>query len=134
MTTTSTDRIEKSILLRTPRGSRLARPADAKGIRRLVGVVLDGAFVPGPGPREDHAQGIRARSLGRSRSKKMEPEDALLVPLAPLRHRAGRHSPRSPFGRSSEFRLEEVADGTRLTVVESGFDRIPLERRAKAFG
>ena len=32
-----------------------------------------------------------------------------------------------------EFRLEEVASGgTALTVVESGFDRIPLERRAKA--
>jgi uncharacterized protein YndB with AHSA1/START domain len=33
-----------------------------------------------------------------------------------------------------EFRLEELADGgTSLTVIESGFNRIPLERRAKAF-
>lgn len=32
-----------------------------------------------------------------------------------------------------EFRLEEVAEGTRLTVTESGFDRIPPERRARAF-
>ncbi len=32
-----------------------------------------------------------------------------------------------------EFRLEKAADGTHLTVIESGFDRIPLERRAKAF-
>jgi uncharacterized protein YndB with AHSA1/START domain len=32
-----------------------------------------------------------------------------------------------------EFQLEEVAGGTRLTITESGFDRIPLERRAKAF-
>ena len=31
------------------------------------------------------------------------------------------------------FSLEEVADGTILTVTESGFDRIPLARRAKAF-
>jgi uncharacterized protein YndB with AHSA1/START domain len=32
-----------------------------------------------------------------------------------------------------EFRLEEApSGGTKLTVVESGFDRIPLERRAKA--
>ena len=31
------------------------------------------------------------------------------------------------------FTLEEVTAGTLLTVVESGFDRIPLERRAKAF-
>ena len=32
-----------------------------------------------------------------------------------------------------EFRLHDVANGTRLTVVESGFDRIPEERRALAF-
>ena len=31
------------------------------------------------------------------------------------------------------FTLEETPDGTRLTVVESGFDRIPLARRAEAF-
>lgn len=32
-----------------------------------------------------------------------------------------------------EFRLEEVPGGTLLTVVESGFDRIPAHRRAEAF-
>jgi uncharacterized protein YndB with AHSA1/START domain len=32
------------------------------------------------------------------------------------------------------FTLEEVADGVMLTVTESGFDRIPLARRAQAFG
>jgi len=32
-----------------------------------------------------------------------------------------------------EFELEEVEDGTLLTVTESGFDRIPLARRAEAF-
>jgi hypothetical protein len=32
-----------------------------------------------------------------------------------------------------EFRLEEALQGTLLTITESGFDRIPLERRAKAF-
>jgi uncharacterized protein YndB with AHSA1/START domain len=32
-----------------------------------------------------------------------------------------------------EFRLEEVAEGTLLTVVESGFDQIPAARRDEAF-
>ena len=32
-----------------------------------------------------------------------------------------------------EFSLEEIDGGTALTIVESGFDRIPLERRAEAF-
>jgi len=31
------------------------------------------------------------------------------------------------------FVLEDVEGGTKLTVTESGFDQIPLERRAKAF-
>jgi len=32
-----------------------------------------------------------------------------------------------------EFRLEPLGSGTRLTVTESGFDRIPAHRRAEAF-
>jgi uncharacterized protein YndB with AHSA1/START domain len=32
-----------------------------------------------------------------------------------------------------EFTLEETAGGTALTIVESGFDRIPLARRPEAF-
>jgi uncharacterized protein YndB with AHSA1/START domain len=32
-----------------------------------------------------------------------------------------------------EFTLEDVPGGTRLTIVESGFDQIPLSRRAEAF-
>ena len=32
-----------------------------------------------------------------------------------------------------EFILEDVNGGTRLTIVESGFDKIPLARRAEAF-
>jgi uncharacterized protein YndB with AHSA1/START domain len=32
-----------------------------------------------------------------------------------------------------EFRLEKTADGTRLTVTESGFDKIPAGRRPEAF-
>jgi hypothetical protein len=31
------------------------------------------------------------------------------------------------------FTLEKVPDGVQLTVAESGFDQIPLARRAKAF-
>ena len=31
------------------------------------------------------------------------------------------------------FTLEETTDGTQLTIVESGFDQIPLHRRDEAF-
>ena len=33
-----------------------------------------------------------------------------------------------------EFHLEQVTDGTLVTVTETGFDHISLARRAKAFG
>jgi uncharacterized protein YndB with AHSA1/START domain len=32
-----------------------------------------------------------------------------------------------------EFRLEQTAKGTLLTLVESGFENVPAERRAEAF-
>lgn len=32
-----------------------------------------------------------------------------------------------------EFRLEETTTGTRLTVTESGFDKVPAHRRLEAF-
>ena len=32
-----------------------------------------------------------------------------------------------------EFRLEEMAGGTRVTIVESGFDHLPASRRVEAF-
>jgi uncharacterized protein YndB with AHSA1/START domain len=32
-----------------------------------------------------------------------------------------------------EFRLEEIPTGTRLTVTESGFDKVPAHRRLEAF-
>jgi len=32
-----------------------------------------------------------------------------------------------------EFKLEEAEGGTLLRTVESGFDQIPLSRRAEAF-
>ena len=32
-----------------------------------------------------------------------------------------------------EFRLESVAEGTKVSIVESGFDRVPAHRRERAF-
>ena len=32
-----------------------------------------------------------------------------------------------------EFRLDEIASGTTITIIESGFDALPASRRAEAF-
>jgi hypothetical protein len=56
----------------------------------------------------------------------------LTQPAAALKHlfRVGPYSQEPPT--LVEFRLEPAAGGTRLTVVESGFDALPPHRRADA--
>jgi hypothetical protein len=52
--------------------------------------------------------------------------------MAPVRHRARRRL-LAGTGPLVAFALESAPDGVTLTITESGFDQIPLERRAKAF-
>ena len=40
---------------------------------------------------------------------------------------------RSWLSRSWSFSLEPIARGTRLTVIESGFEKLPAERRDEAY-
>ncbi len=64
--------------------------------------------------------------------EKMEPER-----LFSFRWHPGAVDPNIDYSREPTtlvvFALEEVADGVMLTLTESGFDQIPLERRAKTF-
>jgi hypothetical protein len=70
--------------------------------------------------------------LSRSRSRRWSPSGCSHSGGIPMPSSAG-----STTGGADDARgfceLEEVANGVMLTVTESGFDRIPLERRAKAF-
>jgi len=61
------------------------------------------------------------------RIERMDPER-----LFAFRWYPGDSKPTGPSAPTTrvEFRLEEIEVGTRLSVVESGFDRIPLPRRA----
>jgi len=77
------------------------------------------------------------RSTGPSRSKNafsmmMEPERFLS-----WRWHPGAAEPGESFSHETptlvEFELREVPGGTLLTVVESGFDQLPIARREKAF-
>jgi uncharacterized protein YndB with AHSA1/START domain len=64
--------------------------------------------------------------------ERMEPERLLSWRWHPGAPEPGDDVPEEPTTRVV-FELEEVPGGTLLTVVGSGFDRIPLARRAKAF-
>lgn len=143
MSRNTPDRIEKRMLLHASRERVWRAISEAKQFGSWFGVELDGEFVAG------------TRLSGRIAPTKVDPAVAKLQqPYVgfPFEFHIDRIEPLSLFSfrwhpsavdRNAdcssepmtlvEFRLEEAAQGTLLTITESGFDRIPLERRAKAF-
>lgn len=128
----NTDRIEKSIVLRAPRTRVWRAIASAEEFGTWFGVKLEGAFAPG------------ARLKGRITNpgyehltmeitvEQVDPERLLSYRWHPNAVDQGVDYSEEPTT-LVEFHLAEVPGGTQLTLVESGFDRIPLERRAEAF-
>lgn len=137
------DRIEKRMVLRAPRERVWHAISEAKQFGSWFGVALDGEFTAG------------TRLTGRIAPTKVDPEVAKLQqpyigfpfefhieqikPMSLFSFRWHPHAIERGTDCSAEpmtlveFRLEEAGQDTVLTITESGFDRIPLERRAKAF-
>jgi uncharacterized protein YndB with AHSA1/START domain len=139
----STDRIEKQVLLRAPRARVWKAIADAKEFGAWFGVKFDAPFKVGALQR-----GVLVGTTVDANVAKMQREytdvafEITVDRIEPERIFAFRWHPfaiERGVDYSAEpttlitFALEEVPNGTLLTVTESGFDRIPLERRAKAF-
>ena len=132
MNVASTDRIEKSVTLRAPRSRVWRALTNADEFGEWFRVKLEGAFTEG------------ATVLGRITHPGYEhvTMEVLVERIDPEQYFAYRWHPYAIDPKVDystepttlvEFRLEEVAEGTRLTIVESGFDRIPLARRDEAF-
>jgi len=127
-----TDRIEKKILLHAPRSRVWRAIADTKEFGSWFGVKLEGEFSPG------------AKVSGKITSKgyehltmfvaveRMDKERLFSFRWHPYDIDPGVDTSSEPMT-LVEFQLEETAQGTLLTVVESGFDKVPPARRAKAF-
>jgi len=139
----TTDRIEKKILLRAPRKRVWRALADSGEFGTWFGVKFDGAFTPGAtvtgvivGTKADpevakaqkQHEGLRFKIT----IERMDPER-----LFSLRWHPHAVDPAVDYSAEPttlvEFVLEEAPGGVMLTVTESGFDGIPLERRARAF-
>ena len=139
----TTDRIEKNVTLRAPRERVWQALTDARQFGTWFGVELDGPFVAG----QRVTGRIVPTQVDPETAKHQEPYRGLPVAwrierIEPMRLFAFRWHPYAierGVDYSSEpttlvtFELEDAADGTSLRITESGFDRIPLERRAKAF-
>jgi uncharacterized protein YndB with AHSA1/START domain len=139
----STDRIEKKVLLRAPRKRVWRALADSKEFGHWFGMKFDGPFTPGAvvrgviSPSKVNAEVAQAQKAHEGVAfditiEKMEPER-----LFSFRWHPGAVEPGMDYSAEPttlvEFVLEETAEGVLLTVRETGFDRIPLARRARAF-
>lgn len=137
------DRIEKRILLRAPIARVWQAISDADQFGAWFGVAFDGPFVAG------------APATGRITPTTVDPEVAAQqkphegahfnivvermdpMRLFSFRWRPFAINPEIDYSAEPmtliEFALEEAQGGVMLTITESGFEGIPLERRLKAF-
>lgn len=138
-----TDRIEKKILLRAPRERVWRALADSSEFGAWFGMKFDGPFAPGRRMRAVIVPTKVDSEVGKGQKKyegmtfeitieQIQPERLLSFRWHPNAVEPGVDYSREPTTLVT-FGIEEVADGVLLTVTESGFDQIPLERRAKAF-
>ena len=125
----STDRIEKRVLLRAPRARVWRAISDAKEFGTWFRITLDGAFAEGKTVRGSHGNFKVEMQVER-----IEPERYFSYRWHPYPKDHAKDYSGEPMT-LVEFTLEEAegGGGTALTIVESGFDRIPLARRAEAF-
>lgn len=131
MATTSTDRIEKQIVLRAPRARVWRALTDAREFGAWFGVKLESGFAPGAVARGRITQPGYEYIVFEAAVERMEPERLLSWRWHPAPVDAAVDYSKEPTTLVT-LTLEELPEGTRLTVVESGFDRIPPARRAEA--
>ncbi|GLH74743.1 hypothetical protein GETHLI_32450 [Geothrix limicola] len=132
MNPSTTDCIRKEIHLRAPRTRVWKALSDATEFGTWFGMKLEGPFVPG--------QPVFGRITHKDyehihlemRVERMEPESLFSYRWHPYPMDLKRDYTQEPMT-LVEFHLEAVEDGTRLSVVESGFDQLPADRRDEAF-
>ncbi len=124
-----TDRIEKQIVLRAPRSRVWRALTNHEEFASWFRVKLDGAFAVGQIVKAQSTYPGQEEAKWEMRIEVMEPEQLFAFTWPAGDAEA---ADRSLWNRV-EFRLEELPEGTRLTLVESGFDRLPPERRAEAW-
>ncbi len=147
------DRIEKQVTLCAPLSRVWRAIADAEEFGRWFGFKLEGPFVQGKtirgrfeGKLDEAAIMDRQKNLGVRPSKLKLPEPDMVFctveRIEPEHYFSFRWVPygidaeADPANEPTtlvEFRLEPAAEGTRLSIVESGFERVPAHRRERAF-
>jgi uncharacterized protein YndB with AHSA1/START domain len=132
MAITSTDRIEKQIVLKAPRARVWRALTDAQEFGSWFRVKMESGFAPGAVARGHVTYPGYEHLVFEATVERMEPERLLSWRWHPAAVDTAEDYSKEPTTLVT-FTLEETPEGTRLTVVESGFDQIPVARRAEAF-
>ena len=129
---TSTDRIEKQVQLRASRARVWRALTNADEFGAWFRVKLDGPFVEGAATRGRLTfPGYEHLTMTMDIAR-IEPESLFAYRWHPYAMDAKvDYSNETPT--LVEFRLEDADGGTRLSIVESGFDSLPAGRRDEAF-
>lgn len=138
------DRIEKHVVLKAPLERVWRAISDSNEFGRWFGVDFGGAaFVAGQAMKgrivpttvdpeiaklQEPHQGVPVEF----RIESVDPKRLFSFRWHPFAVDKGVDYSKEPMTLVT-FELEEVSGGTKLTITESGFENIPLERRAKAF-
>jgi uncharacterized protein YndB with AHSA1/START domain len=126
------ERIEKRIELKAPLSRVWRALTDHREFGEWFGVKVEGPFVPG-----QLSQGqitIRGYEHVRWQAvvQKIEPESLFSFTWHPYGI-----DPQVDYSKETptlvELRLQQTAGGTLLLLTESGFDKVPANRRAEAF-
>jgi uncharacterized protein YndB with AHSA1/START domain len=130
---TSTDRIERKVLIKAPRARVWRALSDAGEFGDWFGVNFKGkTFVAGK-----HVQGKITYPGYEHLTMDVLIERVVPEQLLSWRWHPAAIDPKVDYSQEPttlvEFELKEVDGDTMLTVVESGLDKIPLARRADVF-
>lgn len=132
MSIVTTDRIEKTALLRAPRTRVWNAIADATQFGEWFGVALTSAFAEGATVSGRILHAGYEHVILEMAIERIEPERYFSYRWHPHAVDPKRDYSQEPMT-LVEFTLEDAPGGTKLTIVESGFDRLPPGRRVEAF-
>jgi uncharacterized protein YndB with AHSA1/START domain len=126
------DRIEKQIELKAPVSRVWRALTDHREFGEWFRVKLDGPFVAGQVSTGHITHPGYEHVKWHAVVQKIEPESLFSFTWHPYGI-----DPKVDYSKETptlvEFRLDKTATGTLLVITESGFDKVPSDRRAEAF-
>jgi uncharacterized protein YndB with AHSA1/START domain len=147
------DKIEKQVILRAPQSRVWKSITSANEFSAWFGINLEGEFTEGKTVTGTFSRVLNETTIMEYQKKNGVKPSKIRMPdknwvfctverIDPERYFSFRWIPYGIDAEADpknepttlvEFHLEKAPEGTRLTIVESGFDRVPEHRRERAF-